>query len=272
MHRPGIRNNAVSNVLGAILVIGLMLAVLSLLYGFNIPVRGENQESENIRDISQEYTTFSAELDSTISKGTTGAVSSMSFDLGTDSYFIAARLKSTGQLYFNPSTYNVTLKSSDGYVHMNSSGEISYYSQNRFFTNYWISYRWGMSSAFSSGAEGILGSLPFKVEDHSGDIYLSVNMVDLAGSSDGASGSGTVTVRTEMRTVLTHTDSDTGEDYSITLNNGSLLKTDIEKALDSWGIDPTDYSTLVNNADLTITIKSVKQADISYCSLEVVVV
>ena len=214
----------VSNVVGAILIMGFLLSIFSVMYAYYVPDKGYNLEAENIKEIKHQFSSFTGDLSSSISQNDIGAISTMDFNLGTEGYILATDLKSYGDIQFSPNEYQFNLRSSNGTINLTSSGSISYQSRNMYYDNSNIHYQWGMTSVITTNAEGIITDIPFNIEYHDDLLYINVVMIDLVGDGSSTSGIGSTNIKGTLNMVWNSNLNQTEENITITLNNADDLQ------------------------------------------------
>ncbi len=260
---------AVSNVVSAIMIMGFLISIFSVVYAYYVPDMGSNLEAKNIRDIKYKFSSFTNKLSSSISKDAIGEVSTMDLNLGTDGYILGTELESYGEIEFSPNSDYFNLTSSNGTVNLTSSGGILYKSQNLYYENAEIYFKWGMNLVAMSNANGIISEVPFKVEYHNKNIYLNVLMIDLTGEESSTFGKGSVSIKGTVDMIWNLEFTQKRDNIIFTINNANDIIEDITFLLSSAGITESDYNIVEDGDNLVITFYQVYQLNIVYASVSI---
>ena len=260
---------AVSNVVSAIMIMGFLISIFSVVYAYYVPDMGSNLEAKNIRDIKYKFSSFTNKLSSSISKDAIGEVSTMDLNLGTDGYILGTELESYGEIEFSPNSDYFNLTSSNGTVNLTSSGGILYKSQNLYYENAEIYFKWGMNFVAMSNANGIISEVPFKVEYHNKNIYLNVLMIDLTGEESSTFGKGSVSIKGTVDMIWNLEFTQKRDNIIFTINNANDIIEDITFLLSSAGITESDYNIVEDGDNLVITFYQVYQLNIVYASVSI---
>ncbi len=155
-HAP--RDDALSEVVGFVLILGVIVLALSLYQLYGVPAVGRENEILHMSAVKDRFIDYKISLDSlwlnSINGPNTleGTTLSTSFDLGTEGGYtsgggvifpVLAPISSGGTLAINKYTDTISVSSTDGittYTHLDSipMGEVSFDSSN----NYWIQQRY----------------------------------------------------------------------------------------------------------------------------------
>ena len=203
---------ALSEVIGFVLLLGLIVAAFSLWMLFVVPVNGREEEITQMNNVKDRFTDYKISLDSLWTNNQSGVTLSTSFNLGTGGGSTQA-----GGLFLpllNPigSSAVLSVKDIGDVMTINSSSSgnytvnmsiLEYQSQN----NYWIQQRYYYQSGgvFLSQENGstcrVSSSFSFTKANNGTADVASVNLVPiqvLGGSSIG--GNGPVRVDSWIRT------------------------------------------------------------------------
>jgi hypothetical protein len=221
---------ALSEVIGFILLLGLVVAAFSLWMLFVVPVNGREDEISQMNDVKDRFTDYKISLDSLWANNQSGVTLSTSFNLGTGGGSTQA-----GGLFLpllNPiaSSAVISVKDLGDVMTINSSSSgnytvnmsiLEYQSQN----NYWIQQRYYYQSGgvFLSQENGstcrVSPSFSFNKANNGTADVASVNLVPiqvLGGSSIG--GNGPVRVDSWIRT----------PDKTVTLQRNDWVKVSVD--------------------------------------------
>jgi hypothetical protein len=231
---------ALSEVIGFILLLGLLVAAFSLWMFFVVPMNGREDEISQMNDVKERFTDYKISLDSLWANNQSGVTLSTSFNLGTGGGSTQASglylplLKAVGSssvLSVKDTGDVMTINSSSSGNYTVNMSMLEYQSQN----NYWIQQRYyyqsgGVFLAQENGSTcRVSPSFSFTKANNGTADVASVNLVliqVLGGSSMG--GNGPVRVDSWMRT----------PDKTITLQKNDWVKVSVnvrdKQTADMW--------------------------------------
>jgi len=207
------RDNALSEVVGFILVLAVIISALSIWMVYITPVNGRNAEITQMNAVKDRFTDYKISLDSLWLNNQTGTTLSTSFNLGTGEgssqssglfLWLLNPVSSSGTISIQNPGDSITVMSSSGTNQTFYPGRMSYISNN----NYWIqqTYYYETGGVFLSqlnNASVCRVSPPFSIAmaNNGGSQVATVNlvMVNLVGGGS-VSGNGPVRVDSMIQT------------------------------------------------------------------------
>ncbi len=201
------RDDGLSEVVGFVLILGLIVVALSLYQVYGVPAAGREDEIAHMNAVKDRFVDYKIALDSLWVNGKSGVLLSTAFELGTGSAATGGRAFAFPILTPAGSGGTVSVKSGGASLMIEAGGEsatiplgsLTYQSSN----NYWVDQTWTyqMGAVFLSQEGGTtvrVGPSIAAVKTANDNIALSVVPIRLDGSATVA-GSGPVRVETRMR-------------------------------------------------------------------------
>jgi hypothetical protein len=204
---PPLDEDALSEVVGFVLLLGVLVIALSVYLLYAVPAEGRENEIAHMNLVKDRFTDYKIALDSLWVNEKSGVLLSTAFDLGTGAAaregggFALPILSPTG------SGGSVAVKGGGAVLTIEAGGEeatiplgsLTYTSSN----NYWVDQTWTyqMGAVFLSQEGGTtvrVGPSIAAAKTQSGNITLTVAPISLNGSAK-IGGSGPVRIETRMR-------------------------------------------------------------------------
>jgi hypothetical protein len=212
MHAP-LDEDALSEVVGFVLLLGVLVLALSVYLLYAVPAEGRENEIAHMNMVKDRFTDYKIALDSLWVNDKSGVLLSTAFDLGTGAAAtegggfalpILSPVGSGGSVAVKGggAVLNITAEK-DGQKHVLiqdlSLGSLTYTSSN----NYWVDQTWTyqMGAVFLAQEGGTtvrVGPSIAAAKTQSGNITLTVAPISLNGSAK-IGGSGPVRIETRMR-------------------------------------------------------------------------
>jgi hypothetical protein len=207
------RENALSEVVGFILILAVIVSALSIWMTYVIPVNGRNAEIIQMNAVKDQFTNYKISLDSLWLNNQTGTTLSTSINLGTGDgsnqagglfLWLLNPVPSSATLSIQNPGDTIKVTSSSGTNQTFTPGRMSYISNN----NYWIQQTYyyetgGVFLSQMSNASVCRISPPFSIAmvTSGGNQIAAVNLVmlNLAGGGSVA-GSGPVRIDSMIQT------------------------------------------------------------------------
>lgn len=258
-------DNAVVGVVTAVLLIGLIVAVVSLVQTVYIPKVMEQREAEHMDKVAEQFTYLTSVIDGQAADQKKNMPVATSITLGSKElpYMLSIKAFGTLEIIDHARLINITL--ADGTMHTFPVGVITYSSVNGYFLDQ--SYTYEAGSMIVSQTEGSLMmirpsfQLAYDSADHILNITFDVVNITSVGQKTIASGFGTYPIQTEFRTVeknVTYTD-------VRTISIRSPLSNAWAVYMDSW----LSTSLTEDDYDITDTGQSVILDDFSSVTVNV---
>ncbi len=202
------RDDALSEVVGFVLILALIVVALSLYQVYGVPAAGRENEIAHMNQVKDRFVDYKIALDSLWVNERNGVLLSTAFDLGTRGGATAGSAFTLPILTPAGSGGTVTAKSGGANLTIEPAGKppvtiplgsLSYQSSN----NYWVEQTWTYQggAVFLSQEGGTtvrVGPSIAVAKTRDDNISLTVAPISLEGS-DMISGSGPVRVETRMR-------------------------------------------------------------------------
>jgi len=206
--------HALSEVIGFILILGIVVAAFSLWMTYVVPVEGREKEIEHMDGVNDRFTDYKITLDSLWINNKSSTTVSTSFNLGTGGgntqaggLFIPLLkpVTSSATLSLRNLGDTITIKSSSGELDSNVRVEfpqtintVEYQSNNY----YWIQqrYYYQLGGVFLSQDDGITNrvSPPFSIVNSSNSATVTITPVQITGGGI-IGGNGPVRIDTRMK-------------------------------------------------------------------------
>ena len=202
------RDDGLSEVVGFVLLLGLIVVALSLYQVYGVPAAGREDEIAHMNAVKDRFVDYKIALDSLWVNGRNGVLLSTAFELGTGSAATGGRAFAFPILTPAGSGGTVSVKSGGANLTIAPEGKdpvtiplgsLTYTSSN----NYWVEQTWTYQggAVFLSQEGGTtvrVGPSIAVAKSGTGNINLDVALTRLEGSGI-SSGSGPVRVETRMR-------------------------------------------------------------------------
>jgi hypothetical protein len=235
----------------AVLMIGLMVSVISLIQMVYVPKWMEQREAEHMDIVDAQFSQLKFAIDTQSSTGQLYIPIATSITLGSKELPYLMSIRAFGQLEILSNSFELSItNASDTYTY--SFGNIEYSSTNAYYIDQSFVYESG--AIITSQQEGNMISIKpsFYVTKNGEDELISINLPNVTGIGGKTTGSGygTTAIQTEY-----------------TGSNNLLIKDVVQISIKSsyinaWNIylnwlfkkslDPSDYSIVVLNDEAII--------------------
>jgi hypothetical protein len=207
-----LRDDALSEVVGFVLILGVIVVALSLYQVYGVPAAGRENEIAHMNQVKDRFVDYKISLDSLWVNNRSGVLLSTAFDLGTGAAatggggFVLPILSpagSGGRVSVTEGGANLTVTAQNGEeistpIQDLPLGNLTYQSSN----NYWVDQTWiyQMGAVFLSqdGGTTVRVGPSIAVARAGENTTLTIAPIRLEGS-DMIAGSGPVRVETRMR-------------------------------------------------------------------------
>jgi len=204
---PRPRDDGLSEVVGFVLLLGVIVVALSLYQVYGVPAAGREAEIQHMNAVKDRFVDYKISLDSLWVNGRSGVLLSTAFDLGTGApatggrafaFPILTPAGSGGTVQVREGGASLTIDTGSTNVTI-PLGNLTYTSSN----HYWVDQTWTyqMGAVFLSqegGATVRVGPSIAVAKREDDNITLTVAPISLEGS-DMIAGSGPVRIETRMR-------------------------------------------------------------------------
>jgi len=201
------RDDGLSEVVGFVLILGLIVVALSLYQVYGVPAVGRENEIAHMNAVKDRFVDYKIALDGLWVNNRNGVLLSTAFDLGTDSAATGGRAFAFPILTPAGSGGTVSVKSGGTSLTIEPAGKspvtiplgsLTYRSSN----NYWVDQTWtyqmGAVLLSQEGGTAMRVGPPLSVYNTNGKASVSITPVSIMGSAYIA-GSEPVRIETRLR-------------------------------------------------------------------------
>jgi len=203
------RDDALSEVVGFVLLLALIVVALSLYQVYGVPAAGRENEIAHMNQVKDRFVDYKIALDSLWLNDREGVLLSTAFDLGTGaattagsalSFPILSPAGSGGTLVVKSGGANLTIKGDDITLLPDLPlGSLSYTSSNHYWVDQTWTYQMGAVFLTQEGKTTVrVGPSIAAAKTKDENVTLTVAPISLEGSATIA-GSGPARVETRMR-------------------------------------------------------------------------
>jgi hypothetical protein len=265
LRRKEFADEAVVGVVTAVLIIGLIVAVISMVQTIYVPKIMEQRESEHMDKVAEQFTYLTSVVDTQAADQTHNVPVATSITLGSKElpYMLSVKAFGTLEIIDNVRHINITL--ADGTMESFPIGVITYSSINGYFLDQSYTYEAGAMIVSQSEGNLMMVRPGFFVEvdttQHTLNITFDVVNITSVGQKTIAAGFGTYPIQTEFSTVpinVTYTDiqnitigTPLSNSWYVFLD--SLLKTRLNQG--TYDLTDTGYSLILDDfSSLTVNV------------------
>lgn len=201
------RDDALSEVVGFVLLLALIVVALSLYQVYGVPAAGRENEIAHMNQVKDRFVDYKIALDSLWLNDREGVLLSTAFDLGTGaattagsalSFPILSPAGSGGTLVVKSGGANLTIKGDDITLLPDLPlGSLSYTSSNHYWVDQTWTYQMGAVFLTQEGKTTVRVAPSISVASVDGNISIDITPIRLEGSATIA-GSGPARVETRM--------------------------------------------------------------------------
>jgi len=249
-------NDGVVGIIVAVLLIGLLLAVISLIQTVFVPNWMEQMEADHMGQVSDQFAQLKFAIDIQTVLNITDIPVAVPITLGSNDLPYLSSARAYGILEILQNGASIYIDDGNGTINDYLVGVIKYSSSNNYFLNQVYNYEAG--AVIISQDEGdIMSTLPVFDATYDGwnstDIEFTIVDIEGVGNKLSASGFGNFPIQVEFST------SDNATWYNvkyinITSENYESWNIFLENALINAGLDSSNY-TITNPLDEMISIE-----------------
>jgi hypothetical protein len=246
----------------AVLLIGLMVSVISLIQMVYVPKWMEQREAEHMDMVDAQFSQLKFAIDTQSSTGQLYIPIATSITLGSKELPYLMSIRAYGQLEILSDSFEISFtNASDTYTY--SFGSIKYSSNNAYFLDQSFIYESG--AIITSQQEGNMISIKpsYYVTKVGEDEYISINLPNLSsvGGKTTGSGYGTTAIQTEY----TGSNNINIQDvFQISINSSYTNAWNIYlNWLFKKSLDPSDYSIIALNDEVIIQFSNSPDIDLT---------
>ena len=204
---PRPRDDGLSEVVGFVLLLGVIVVALSLYQVYGVPAAGRENEIAHMNQVKDRFVDYKIALDSLWVNNRTGVLLSTAFDLGTGApatggtafaFPILTPAGSGGTVSVNSGGASLTIERAGKDPVTIPLGNLTYRSSNRYWVDQTWTYQMGAVFLSQEGGATVRVGPSIAVARAGENTTLTVAPIRLEGS-DMIAGSGPVRVETRMR-------------------------------------------------------------------------
>ena len=260
--RPNSSDEGVSATIGTIMALMVFMFLFGMIQTQYVPVAMKDTEANHMHDLEYQFGTVKEKIDNIIMMNSYNYTVYAPITLGSDGIPVFAQ-PTPGFLRFSPSkeqihikyavTENISGNLSTTVMYGNSSGYLSVYVPNRYYTQGGYAYSCGAVILYQPSGSVMVANPSFSIVNKSGDISASFNMIRLIGENSTLSGTSTISTHSSL--IYTYKDSRTISNISQFVNSTLWvnLSTAYPKAWMDWFDMSLTKNGLRNGTDYIIT-------------------
>ena len=202
-------DSAVVGMVSAILIIGLIVAVISIIQVIYVPVIMEQREAEHMDKVTEQFGSLTSVIDSQAANERKGIPIATFVTLGNEDlpFLVSSKAFGTLEILDNARTITITNKSG-GTSKAFPIGLITYSSENAYFLDQLYTYEAGAMIVSQSQGNSMICRPGFSVDYNSmtNIVNISFDVVNISsyGQKTIAGGSGTYPIHTEFLDISTN--------------------------------------------------------------------
>jgi hypothetical protein len=245
-------NNGIVGVVTAVLLLGLVVAIISLMQTVYVPKIMEHRESEHMDIVADQFTRLKSAIDNQVSSQTPGIPVATSITLGSKElpYLLTVRAFGTIEVLPEEFTFGLTYGLDDELDLSRSIGILKYTSANGYFLDQSYIYETGAVIVSQDLGNMILIRPSFSVSQNGANITVLFDLANISavGEKTQATGFGTYPIQTEFDNLESINISDVNSFYILT-QYPNAWRLYIEDMFSKVGLSKdVDYSTsLIEN-------------------------
>lgn len=242
-------DHAVVGVVTAILIIGLIVAVISLVQTIYIPKVMEQRESEHMDKVAEQFTYLTSVLDEQAADRTTSIPIATSITLGSKELPYMMSIKAFGLLEIQENARSIKVVSPSE-TKTFPIGVITYSSTNAYFLDQTYTYEAGamIVSQTTEGNQMMVRPnfvVMHNIIDNTLDITFDIVNISSVGEKTIAAGYGTYPIQTEYHTI-SYKNFTNVNSINITTPNSNAWFLYINQSMIKTGLEYGSHFTLIN--------------------------
>lgn len=250
------KNEAVAGIVVAVMIVGLVLAVVSIIQTIYVPKWMETREAEHMGVVSDQFSQLKFAVDSQIALQKNSPISS-SITLGSRELGFFVSNKAFGRLAINTNGWAYRVVTTIGNTYEDNLGVLRYNSENAYFLNQAYTYESG--GVVLDQTQGyvyiIKPDLSVNYNTSLRQVTLSLRCIDLVPTDERTSitGYGTYPIRTQYLT-STNTSIDLIQSLTIITSYPNIWYNFVNATLsDAYLVKNTDYTITKTSNQVTLS-------------------
>jgi hypothetical protein len=201
-------DSAVVGMVSAVLVIGLLVAVISIIQVVYVPIIMEQREAEHMDKVTEQFGSLTSVIDSQAASQTIGVPIPSFITLGNEElpFLVSSKAFGTLEILDNATTITIT-NDSGGASYTYSLGIITYSSDNAYYLDQSFTYEAGAMIVSQSEGSTMVCQPGFIIDLNRNTqvVNISFDVVNISsvGDKTTAGGFGTYPIQTEFKNIST---------------------------------------------------------------------
>jgi hypothetical protein len=184
-------NDAVSNIVTSIMMLGIFLSILAMIFTVYIPNWAKSGEANHMERVVDSFLDLKSNIDKQIgSEKDVGTSLSTPIKLGAEGGSVMGIGRTTGSLAFYSTGFNIMVHNTEDTqnIYGQASGKISFESRNIYYTNQYLTYENG-AVVVKQGSNAIVRAKPnFNIIYSDNKTTVVVTLIHLSGTSHNIGG------------------------------------------------------------------------------------
>jgi len=196
-------NNGVVGIVVAVLLIGLIVAVVSLIQAVYVPKWMEEKEAEHMEQVVTQFAQLKLAIDTHVANEQNFTPIASPITLGNKELPYLMSLRAYGSLEIINNSFNIKINNDSGNVLDKSFGTIKYTSINGYFIDQSFIYENG--ALITSQKEGnIISMKPTMSIENTSEVIITLKMINInpVGGKTNGGGYGTTSILTEYHNTI----------------------------------------------------------------------
>lgn len=191
--------DAVSNIVTSIMMLGIFLSILAMIFTVYIPIWAKTGEANHMENVESSFLDLKSTIDSQITDDEgIGSTRTTRIKLGAEGGAVLGIGRTTGSIDFKISGFNMEVFNSNDTMdtYGNSFGKIMFKSKNTYYADQYFTYENG-AVIVEQETKAVMRSKPdFNIiyDELTNKTSVIVTQIQLSGQSDSADGTGHHTV------------------------------------------------------------------------------
>ena len=195
-----LNENGVVGIVAAFLIVGLIVAVISVLQTVYVPKWMEEKESEHMNEVADQFAQLKYSIDTHMKMKETNTPISTSITLGSKELPYLLSVRAFGSLEILNDEFNLTVTRNDSSTYYYDLGTIKYTSYNSYFINQDFVFEFGGVILNQDDGNTVRIKPPFSIQVQE-NFTMNMNLIDVIpiGNKDNSYyGYGSAPIQTEF--------------------------------------------------------------------------
>lgn len=263
--------SGVVGIVVAVLLIGLIVAVVSLIQAVYVPKWMEEREAEHMDLVVTQFAQLKSAIDTHVAYKNNSAPIVSPITLGNKELPYLMSLRAYGSLEILNNSFNIKIINGSN-IRLESFGTIKYSSMNGYFIDQSFIYENGALITSQRGIDmNMISMKPSMIIDNTnGDVNITFNMVDIlpVGGKINGGGYGTTSILTEYHDTnpgpTNYTEIHNVSNIIISTSYPNAWKLFMEWSLNKYNVDFNKSESGIFNKDVKITFTNPDNITVKY--------